>query len=281
MATKDTVSNAVKVQLASKYTGKVRFPVYVEAKFDGIRVVLDGNRGIAYSRTGKLLSALHEAAQLWQRLTEGLESWERVVDCEYGNDWTNSMAATGKEVIPISDLAVFYMFDLPECEGDYLRRKEALETVYERVKARGGGNVFQYVSYERVDDEAGIERVYHAMLEKGYEGLMIKRNAPYKGGRSVLWQKYKPEETIDCVIEGCIEGQGKFAGMLGALVVREPDRGIVFNVGTGFTDAQRRKIWKDREEVIGHFVEIAVQPNWEQIGLPRFPRFKRFRPDKD
>ena len=80
------------------------------------------------------------------------------------------------------------------------------------------------------------------------------------------------------------EGTGRNAGKLGALIVEGEDSGkfIRTNVGSGLSDTDRETFWKDREQLIGHIVEVradAVTQNQDvtdEYSL-RFPRFLRFR----
>ena len=67
-------------------------------------------------------------------------------------------------------------------------------------------------------------------------------------------------------------GTGKYAGMLGALVVRRPD-GQQFRIGSGFSDAQR-----------AHPPPLGSQVTYRYNGLtakgtPRFARFLHVRYD--
>ncbi|MFZ2987703.1 MAG: DNA ligase, partial [Ideonella sp.] len=57
-------------------------------------------------------------------------------------------------------------------------------------------------------------------------------------GRSEVLLKFKPQRDADAVVIGHEPGQGKYAGQLGALRVRN-EAGQVFRIGTGLSDAQR------------------------------------------
>ena len=55
---------------------------------------------------------------------------------------------------------------------------------------------------------------------------------------------------------------------------------IKVNVGSGLTDENREEIWKDKENVLGQFIEIRAdaitQAENGEYSL-RLPRFKTFR----
>lgn len=70
------------------------------------------------------------------------------------------------------------------------------------------------------------------------------------------------------------------AGVLGALVVEDCVTGVRFNIGSGFTAAQRADLWARRGNLLGHVVsythfEVGVKT------APRFPIFKGFRDLRD
>jgi DNA ligase-1 len=81
------------------------------------------------------------------------------------------------------------------------------------------------------------------------------------------------------------EGTGRNVGRLGALVCSGVDDGktITVNVGSGFSDADRDNLWRDRNLVTGRTVEIlcdVITQNRDGTYSLRFPRFVRFRDDK-
>jgi DNA ligase-1 len=77
-------------------------------------------------------------------------------------------------------------------------------------------------------------------------------------------------------------GTGRNANRLGALVCEGIDDGrkITVNVGSGFSDSDRREFWENRNLLIGQIVEIcadAITKNQDNTYSLRFPRFLRFR----
>src|SRR5262249_31608853 len=71
---------------------------------------------------------------------------------------------------------------------------------------------------------------------------------------------------------GHAPGTGKHKGRLGALIVELAD-GTKFNVGTGFSDAER-----ERPPAIGAVITFRYQ-ELSNDGVPRFPRYVRERLD--
>lgn len=110
------------------------------------------------------------------------------------------------------------------------------------------------------------------LVSMGFEGIVLRQ-----GDR---WLKVKPEETYDVPVTGVVEGTGKNAGRLGALVTPMGE------VGTGFTDEERTMAWDwhlgrlgEEWPLIGSIVEVSCM-HLTREGKFRHPRFVRFRLDK-
>ena len=122
-------------------------------------------------------------------------------------------------------------------------------------------------------------------IENGYEGIMIKDvDGVYECKRLVKWLKMKPFIEVSLVVIGLEEGTGKNEGRLGALICEGEDDGkrIRVNVGSGFTDEQRKDYWEDQEVMIDQIVEIradaaTLNQDSDNVYSLRFPRFLRFR----
>jgi ATP-dependent DNA ligase len=93
------------------------------------------------------------------------------------------------------------------------------------------------------------------------------------------WFKVKANDTLDVKVVRCIEGAGKFAGNLGAMVVEGPT-GVQSEVGSfQLTNEQRQWIWEHREVLTGQTAEVrALTVN--ESGAIRAGVFVRFHPSK-
>lgn len=94
--------------------------------------------------------------------------------------------------------------------------------------------------------------------------------------RGVLW-KWKRTRTIDLIVTDTILGEGKFLGLVGALVC-ETTEGVEVCHASGMTDVERVDMTLD-DDVIGKVVEVKYDRVGTQ-GRLRHPRFKRWRSDK-
>ena len=126
---------------------------------------------------------------------------------------------------------------------------------------------------ESLDD---IMRTYNKIIKLGYEGIIVRHfQAPYLRKRSTYVMKFKPKKDDTYEIIGFTEEQTISRtpkGSLGALVCASGD-GQTFSVGTGFTEEQRRALWKIRDELPGSYARVQYQHLTAGKKVPRFPVF--------
>lgn len=120
---------------------------------------------------------------------------------------------------------------------------------------------------------------FNQVTSSGGEGIILKNyNFGYFfGKRNAHLMKIKEEVTKDLAVVGMVEGEGKYAGTLGALIVQSRD-GTKHQV-SGMTDEQRTSWWDDRSLIVGQVVEIKAMKELPDGSL-REPRFKCVRFDK-
>ena len=96
------------------------------------------------------------------------------------------------------------------------------------------------IPYANVDYREDAFEFYNRMREQGKEGAVLKdRTAVWKDNTSTKMVKIKNQSTAEFEILDVVEGKGRLSGRMGALVIGTSDRGIICNVGTGFTDDER------------------------------------------
>lgn len=100
---------------------------------------------------------------------------------------------------------------------------------------------------------------YKAMIEAGEEGIMlIQASSKYEPGkRSNDWVKMKKFKDIDLEVMDLLEGDDKYEGMLGSVLVRY--KGHDVKVGSGFSDYQRKLYWDNPNEILHKIIEITHQ----------------------
>jgi bifunctional non-homologous end joining protein LigD len=144
-----------------------------------------------------------------------------------------------------SGTLVYYAFDLLELDGEPLVG-EPLEVRRELLRKLLDGRTKTVSFSESFDDGAAL---FGIAKEQGLEGVIAKRAGSIyqQGKRTRDWLKVKTENVQEFVVAGYTRGAGRRAGTFGSLVlaVNEGDElRYVGNVGTGFDDAEIRRLLK-------------------------------------
>jgi DNA ligase-1 len=300
-----SIPSGYKPNLAATLTKPelIKFPVYCSPKIDGIRcVVFDG---VAYSRSLKPIpnTFVQEWAKSRGDVLEGCDGELVVGSATDPNCMQNSMAVMRKDGQPHF---TFHAFDLIDADSYGIPFNQRSARLEEWVGGVARVVLVPQYLVTGLDDLAALEAEF---LERGYEGLM-KRSVSgiYKFGRSTEREgglvKVKRFTDAEAEVVGFVEemanmnapqtnalghtGRGTQAcgligkGTLGALVVRyvdDPD-GTTFNIGTGFTAAQRADFWERRHEIVEQLVTFKYF-NHGIKEAPRHPVFKSFRAKED
>lgn len=221
-----------------------------EIKYDGYRAIAYVDRGAVrlVSRNG--LSFNERFASICDALSE-LEVGRVVLDgeiCALDESGRTRFEALQRSMQEAPEALVYFVFDILYVDGEDLRplplvqRKERLaqvlpETTRGRVRraehVRGGGASF-----------------LEAAERLGLEGLVAKRaDRPYRGGRSLDWQKVKVERREELVVVGFTPPKGarqRFGSLL--LATFDPSRGdglrYAGKVGTGFDTRELEELYE-------------------------------------
>ena len=175
----------------------------------------------------------------------------------------------------------FYVWDIAKFKGrdvsqmPYGRRRELYEAVIAEIRLF---NRHLHVVPAMPEGSDPVE-FYRAIVHdpRGLpwsEGVVVKhQDSPD------LWFKVKANDTLDVRVVRCIEGAGKFAGSLGAMVVEGPT-GVESEIGSfQLTSEQRRWIWEHRDVLTGQIAEVrALTVN--ESGAIRAGVFVRFHPSR-
>ncbi|MBZ9622927.1 hypothetical protein G9F71_008675 [Clostridium sp. FP2] len=136
-------------------------------------------------------------------------------------------------------------------------RLDQLNRLKELIATLGLKNIRIAPTYYTGTDHSMIETLLTKVDSEGYEGLMCIRDMPYKAKRNNGILKCKVFKTCDIKIVGFEEGDGRLKGTLGAVVVQYKDN--VVNVGSGYTDAERKDIWENKDTLLGRIVEVKFK----------------------
>jgi len=269
------------------FSEPVAYPVRVEAKLDGLRVVAVKSKGevTLYTRNGTVLETLPRI----KAAIEALSSDDFVLDGEaMGEDWNESasvvMSAKSKkddstmcyhvfDCVPLAD------WQAQKSELHYRARLLDLQTIVGDTT----GTPFRYVKSTMANNEAELRAFYEECLDESYEGVMLKDlKAVYQWKRSSAILKLKPVATEEGVVVGWYEASKatKRAGQFGGFKVLTPN-GVVTRVGGGYSDKLKNEVNADPNSYIGRIVECEHQPPFTPDGKLRFPVFCRLRDPSD
>ena len=165
----------------------------------------------------------------------------------------------------------FMAFDLPTSPRPFAGRTRELRVLVERVASPR----LQRIAQRNFSERAQLDAWLDAVTSGGGEGLMLHHAlSHYRAGRTDTLLKYKRWDDAEARVVGYRPGKGKYAGMVGALLV-EDAHGRRFALGSGLRDADRA-----RPPMIGTLVTFRYN-GLTAKGTPRFARYQRLRADTD
>jgi hypothetical protein len=175
----------------------------------------------------------------------------------------------------------FYAWDIAKFKGrdvsqmPYGQRRELYEAVIEEVRLFN-----RHLHIVPAMPEGGDPVEFYQAIINDPRGLPYSEGVVVKYKDAVdQWFKVKANDTLDVKVARCIEGTGKFAGSLGAMLVEGPT-GVKSEIGSfQLTNDQRRWIWDHRDVLTGQIAEVrALTVN--ESGAIRAGVFLRFHPSK-
>ena len=301
METKTTFKPMLAVEASIE---DIRFPVLASPKLDGIRATMvDGK---ALTRSLKPIPNHHVRMWLEANCPNG---WDGELMLPRRADGTLPDFNEVQSAIMSRDGEpdfCFHVFDNHLAPGTFEQRLNQVRPAPESLRLK---KVVHYF----VKTREQLEEIIDIHLAQGFEGTMVRDpNGPYKFGRSTLKEGYllKIKPTLED--EGLVVGYAPLfrngnqqtrdergyakrskrkeglvqTELLGLLILRLPD-GREFEVGSGFTEAQRADLWQRREALIGQHVTFKHQ-RWPTADgrppegrKPRSPVFKGFRDPRD
>jgi DNA ligase 1 len=306
---------------------------HAQLKFDGVRVQLHLDRGRPAGEQVLLFSrSLESMTSMFPELVAGVldqvQADTAILDAE-----ALAFNPLSEEFLPFqettrrrrkhgigemqAELPIKAMvFDIMYLNGQTLLDRPLDQRIETLMSTVTGTTVLQAERGEVLDDAERLETLFESALERGLEGLVVKRvDSPYQAGaRNFNWVKLKKhsrgalEDTVDCVMLGYFLGRGKRVELgVGALLVGVYDKDAdefvtVTKIGTGLGDEQWREVgeraapfrseerparvrsmitpsvWVEPKIVLEVLAdEITVSPNHTAGYALRFPRVIRFR----
>ena len=267
------------VALANKYDDKTKKKVdfkkdvwYVSRKLDGVRcliVVDEKGKAKSFARSGKQFYTL----SLVEKEIESLGVKNVVYDgemCIVDENGDENFQSIMKEIgrkdhtiknglFQIFDFIPSVMFQRGEAKsGTFSQRQLALESLLlgktlHHLDYLGQIPVFSFEELDALTLKAS---------EKGWEGLMLRKNSTYKGKRSndILKVKtffdseYKVIDTFFGPLRYVKEGIEVEEEMLSGVAIKH--KGNIVRVGSGFTIDQRKHLFKNPQDILGKTITV-------------------------
>ena len=266
---------------------KVKFPIYISTKFDGIRaLVIDG---VVYSRSLKPIRNKHVQKLFGKPEYNGFDG-ELIVGDIYAKDvfQKTTSGVMSEDGTPDVTFHVFDLWSMPTFDYEY-RQRELQEILLNNEEYEG----VVYTTIHKCQTVEDLEFFLNHEKNVGGEGLIGRKpDGVYKYGRSTpreqLSIKFKFFESEEFEVVGFnermhntneqkrdelgyAERSSSKEGMipmntLGSLVLKYGDD--TFNCGTGFSDALRDEIWSNQDKYLGKLASVRYM----SVGMDKLPR---------
>ena len=271
-----------------KHVDKINGEFQLQRKLDGFRLITilnpDGKINF-YTRSGLELFNFPEIEKDFKELevfdTPVVFDGECIANNEF-NDTQKLIMVKG----PKTGL-VYNVFDLLSLdEWDSGSSEETLFSRYDFLRndifyGKDLKHIQLVPELYRGNDKSAITKWFNYSKVQGWEGIMIKLDSYYLRTRTANMLKVKEFETLDLVVLRVNEGTGKHQGRLGSVTVDFDGNEV--DVGSGFDDFDRERLWRMPEMIVGKTIEVQFfEKTRNERGEPslRFPVYKCTRYDK-
>ncbi len=252
----------------------VTWPAYCQPKLDGIRgcVTPEG----VFSRNGKRIKGMPRLTSFLVEHCEG-----RRLDGEFFSRMLSfqQIASSVRRTknIKEDEKVQFWIYDA-NLSRSFKVRNEVVNDACACYRCAGElGDRIMSTPTACVSSETQFLSFYDVYLSEGFEGIMYRdgKTLYEEGKRSRSLLKLKPRLEGRAIVRGFVQGKGKHKDRLGTLECWDMELDKGFEVGTGFTDAQREAIWENQSEYLRLRIVYLYQELTDR-GVPRFPVFKKW-----
>jgi DNA ligase-1 len=267
---------------------------YASRKLDGVRLltIIDEKGDIkTMSRNGKEFTSLtrlkEEIRELWPKLRSTVFDGEICIVDEEGDEHFDQIIrlVTRKDyTIPFPKYRVFDILTLDEFFSSTSKKiLSERQARWDTMKRTRDTTMIVPLDQWKVDSREMLDKLFAEATEKGWEGLILRRDTGYKGKRSNDLLKVKSFRDAEYIVEDVV--MGPFQMVVGGKEVSEKvlasvvitHDGNKVNVGSGFTIDQRREYYKNPKGIIGKTITVKYfEETTDQNGKHslRFPIVK-------
>lgn len=232
-------------------------PVFLQPKLDGARCIItkDG----CYTRTGKQWLNVDHIEQSLKRFFQRHPN--KILDGElYNHDLRDNFEKiislvrktkpTDADRAEAEQLVQFHCYDFIS-DANY-------DVRYAFIREEFWDYGPSFSEYVKLSDNALVAShdealmLHNVNLARGYEGSILRLNAPYQQKRSYNLQKFKDFHDTEATIIGYVPGKGKRTGTIGKFIMRDDD-GIEFGCppGKGYNYKMLADILTNIDQFIG------------------------------
>lgn len=246
--------------------------VYSQPKLDGVRCIAT-SEGL-FSRQGKPIDS---CPHIWNDLAPIFAEWpDAIFD---GELYADKLSDNFNEIISLvrkqkpgtdhfaktADLIQYHVYDIPSLDANFGNR---LAPIYSFILRDDTPSIVG-VDTVLVTSQEHLDQLNAEYIEQGYEGQMIRRDGPYKNGRSFDLLKRKEFLDQEFTVVSVDEGIGNRAGMAGFITYELGD-GRTFKSGIKGNWQYATQLLKDADSYVGGQGTVRyfqLTPD----GIPRFP----------
>lgn len=258
--------------LAKEFEGneeQIKFPAYVQPKVDGVRCITNGQT--FWSRNGKVFPRENFKHLETKPLPYLLDGELSMLDGRA--EFEEIVSVVKRAGHPDRERLCFHAFDVI-AEEPYARRCGLLKQIFHTHLLRYQSTRWKRLITKKAENIEQVESFYKSCLAMGYEGVMVRSafGVYTCGKRTTDLLKWKPMKTEEFEIIDVKEAKGKDKGTpIFVCWAGDNRNGASFRVRPKGTMKNRKKMWRDREKLIGKILTVEFQ-NYTRYGKPRFPR---------
>lgn len=237
---------------------------FVSEKLDGVRAYWDGSK--LFFRSGRPIYC-----PKW--FTEGFPDFPIDGELWMGRGKFEELSAAVRRRNSLDHewrQIKYCLFELPNGIGNFEQRLQTLRSLAEKLKI----SWLTVVDQAKFESKEKIYRYFSSLMASGAEGIVLHlADAEYVDKRTDKILKFKPYFDAEALVLKHLSGNGKFADLMGALLVQDRD-GKQFRLGSGF-DQELRK----NPPPVGSWLTFRYRDATEK-GIPRFATYVRpYEPD--
>jgi len=256
----------------NKRAKSIKFPCFVQRKFDGTRCVGMPGKGL-FSRNRKAYPHLEHIVAEINKLPPSI-----VLDGELYSDTLTFQEIVGlvkqetlKKGAEEKHLKIqFHIYDIIN-DMPYEQRYANLQMLFNKYKFKH----LVFVKTDMCESEERMKELHAAYVVEGYEGIMLRnKTGLYKNSRSVDLQKYKEFFDDEYEVVDYKEGEGLEEGCV--LWVCKTPEGKLFSCRPRGTREDRVELFKNGDKYIGKKLTVRFQ-ELTNDKVPRFPVGITFR----